>query len=185
MFCVFFNSLSSKTSRTLNPSVNGHWIRSLPFFRFQHWTCDKKLLISFFTMFNGLNFSWVLTTADWSVRSVPTVRVSCCYLLILLFIGSTSWAHAELITAWLVSVLTERTLRTERLPGSVRHFSFQSLQAAVDFIRIFKNNHDSRTIIVGVEWVRESGKSIVMFCGTIYAGSTFVILLQHHRKITI
>ena len=48
-----------------------------------------------------------------------------------------------------IGQLTERTLRTERLPRSVRHFSFQSLQAAVDFIRIFKNNHDSRTIIVG------------------------------------
>ena len=41
----------------------------------------------------------------------------------------------------LIGQLTERTLRTERLPRSVRHFSFQSLQAAVDFIRIFKNNH--------------------------------------------
>ena len=31
-------------------------------------------------------------------------------------------------------------------------------------------------------WVRESGKSIVIICGLIYAGSTFGILLQHHRK---
>ena len=50
------------------------------------------------------NVQWLeffLSLDDWSV---PTVRVfSCCYLLMLLFIGSTSWAHAELITAWVVS----------------------------------------------------------------------------------
>ena len=37
-------------------------------------------------------------------------------------------------------------------------------------------------VCIILEWVRESGKTIVMFCRLIYAGSTFGILLQHHRK---
>ena len=35
-----------------------------------------------------------------------------------------------------------------------------------------------------LEWVRESGESIVIFRGLIYAGSTYVARLQKHQKIT-
>ena len=40
------------------------------------------------------------------------------------------------------------------------------------------------TNVSKLEWVRESGESIMMFRGQIYAGSTYVARLQKHRKTT-